>query len=74
MSHTGVRTYICVECGDMKIESIAKLSAPATDQTLIEKLKSFDFGCQSVISGGAVTLLLCSGAAIAFIPKKKKRE
>ena len=43
-------------------------------QTLIEKLKSFDFGCRSVISGGAVTLLLCSGAAIAFIPKKKKRE
>ena len=49
-------------------------AATDTEQTLIEKLKSFDFGCQSVISGGAVTLLLCSGAAIAFIPKKKKRE
>ena len=48
-------------------------AATDTEQSFLEKLKSFDFGCQSVISGSAVTLILCSAAALAFIPKKKKR-
>ena len=44
-----------------------------TEQNFFDKLKSFDFGCKSVISGGVMTAVICGGAALVLLPKKKKR-
>ena len=43
------------------------------DTGLTGKVNAFDFGCKSVISGGVMTAVICGGAALVLLPKKKKR-
>jgi hypothetical protein len=52
-----VKVFTC-ECGHTKLEKIEKLPAQET-------------GCSATVSGSLALLLLCSGAAVMAIRKKK---
>ena len=42
-------------------------------EPLPQKSESDTSGCKSVISGGVMTAVICGGAALVLLPKKKKR-
>ena len=77
----GVVSFTCDTCdavNEFAVEKLPMLEIVTNDPNVTDAYTVVQAelanGCQSVISGSAITLLLSTATAVAFIPKKKKRE